>query len=356
MRLAVWALIASLTLAGLACQRRSLQEEDGGGGPGSIGLDGGGPRDGGGGPFATDGASPPVDGWSPPVNGVGNCGVMTTRLRYIPRDMLIVQDRAIAGDQAAGWRDLLSAMAGHVSANVATVSWGLYVFPKDGPACDAATVTTAPDLPITSDMVPHLIAHLAEGGTGGDGTPTAAAIAAGAAYLRTLPNEKLRTLLLLTDGAPSCAGTIGALSDDAVQAQIDAVAAIAAANAEGLQTLVVAPSTATDVGVLNALALAGGQPREGDLRFYTESTVQELFAASNHRACTIALANPPPVPRDVSVLLNGVGVPRDSLRMNGWEYADPPRMAIQLYGMWCQMLNTTVRQEITIVYGCPLLD
>ena len=141
------------------------------------------------------------------------------------------------------------------------------MFPKDGPACGASTVTAGADLGFGSNSTFHLIAHVVAAGVDGNGTPTAAAIGAGAAYLHTVMDQSPKFMMLVTDGAPTCAGTIGApLSDDAAMAQADAVAAIAAARAEGFPTIVVAPSTTTaagDVAALNALAQAGGIPAPG---------------------------------------------------------------------------------------------
>ena len=191
----------------------------------------------------------------------------TIAANHLPTEILLVLDRSIAGDQT-GWRNLISAVVNQIGANGARYDWGLYMFPKDGPACGAATVTAGADLGFGSDDSFHLIAHVVAAGVAGNGTPTAAAIGAGAAYLHTVVDQSPKFMMLVTDGAPTCAGTIGApLSDDAAMAQADAVAAIAAAAAEGFPTVVVAPSTTTaagDVAALNALALAGGYARQGD--------------------------------------------------------------------------------------------
>jgi hypothetical protein len=351
MRVASWALVV---LAGLACSRRSLQEEDGGG-PGSIGLDaatdGGGVADAGA-PFGLDASGSRVDAWSPPLDGGRICNLHTIRGHKVPTDILVVRDRSIGGDPAS-WNALLSTLAGQITATDAWADWGLYVFPKNGPACDASTVTAAPDLPFVGATA-HLIAHLVEPGSEGNGTPTAAAIASAAAYLRTFSDDKLRFLLLLTDGAPTCAGTNGALSDDAVLAQLDAMTAIAAAQADGFRTIVAAPSTATDVAALNALAEVGGSARQGDVRFFTESTLREALFST--RFCKVSLGNAPPAPDDVTVYLDHAVVPRDRSRLDGWEYTDTSHLAIQLYGGSCDTVATAPSYELTVVYGCPTFD
>src|SRR6185295_16575619 len=135
--------------------------------------------------------------------------------------------------------------------------------------------STAIDLPPMPDAATHVIAHLVTAVTGSGGTPTAAAIDVAAAAMRSRTTVNPKFLMLVTDGAPTCAGRTAPLSADATRAQADAVAAIAAAQAAGLPTFVVAPSTATDVAALNALAVAGGYARPGDVRFQTETTILE---------------------------------------------------------------------------------
>jgi hypothetical protein len=350
MRIAVWALA---TLAGTACVRRSLQE-DAGGGAGSIGLDAAGDV------RAIDGGPGPIDALHPRLDaGVAgpdaNCGVSTVRGRFLPMDMLVVLDRSVPEDQTT-WRDVLQALVGQISATDWN-NWGLQVFPKEGPACGASTVTAGADLPVMSGAAFHLTAHIAAAGGTGNGTPTAAAISAGASYLRTLVDDNTRSMLLVTDGAPTCAGKSGALSDDAVMAQLDAMTAIASARAEGFRTIVVAPSTTADVSALNALAQAGGYARQGDVQFFTESTFREWFAGPELRACRFSLASQPPVPTDLTVILNGVVVPRDPSRVNGWEYTTQPYSAVELHGAWCDRVTGSQTYEVTVYFGCaPLLD
>jgi len=354
MRIGVWALV---TVAGVACARRSLQGDDGG--IGSIG------RDAAGGTTLNDGSlggidplPPNVDASSPPeVDGGRLCGESMISGGRVATDMLLLLDRSIQGDQT-GWRNLVATVVNQINARGAEFDWGLYIFPKDGPACGAATVTAGADLPFRSGNPTHLIAHAVAAGVDGNGTPTAAAIGAGAAYLHTLTDPIPRFMMLVTDGAPTCAGTIGApLSDDAAMAQADAIAAITAAKMEGFPTVVVAPSTTTaagDVASLNALAQAGGYPRQGDIKFFTESTLAELFPPPAGGSCIFALASPPPVPDKVSVTLNGVSVPRDPGHMSGWDYANVNRTTFALFGTWCSMVLESRSFEIRVTYGCPI--
>jgi len=355
MRIATWALV---TLASVACARRSLQDEAGAPGTGTIGLDASADairNDGGLGGIDT--LPPTIDASSPPVDGQRLCGMSTIVGDRVTTEILLVLDRSIAGDQT-GWRNLISAVVDQINATGARFDWGLYTFPKNGPACGAATVTAGADLGFSSGSTFHLVAHVVEAGVDGSGTPTAAAIRAGVDYLHTVVDQSPKFMMLVTDGAPTCAGTIGApLSDDAAMAQADAVAAIAAAQSEGFFTIVVAPSTTTaagDVAALNALAEAGGYPRQSDLKFRTESTLAELFSQTPAESCTFALPGPPPVPDGVRVTINGVGIPRDTRHMSGWDYTDGTRTAFNLYGTWCSMVYDSRSFEIVVTYACPI--
>ena len=94
----------------------------------------------------------------------------------------------IAGDPT-GWRNLDLDGLQPDQRERRRVRLGSLPFPKDGPACGAATVTAGADLGFGSGAASHLAAHVVEAGIDGNGTPTAAAIGAGAAYLRTVTDQ-----------------------------------------------------------------------------------------------------------------------------------------------------------------------
>ena len=327
MRVAALALIA---LAGLACSRRTLQA-DGGDGPGSITLDGG--------PSATD----------------GGCGMSTITGGYLPIDIVVLVDQSVSGDRSK-WMELQSLLTSQMVGSGNRFDWGLYAFPEAGPACGAGTVTADVDVPVTPFNAEAVAAAIGATNQTGQGSPTAVAIAAGAAHLRTLPDDHPKFLMLVTDGAPSCAGSIGALAADAARAQAEALAAIADALAREMPTIVVGPSTtaASEVGALNALAEAGGFAYgQGDIKFLTEKNLFELFIpAGDGRSCLFPLQSPPPAADAVTVTLNGSSVPRDRTRVNGWEYSNEVPTAIELYGGWCDSVVASRSFEIVVLYGC----
>ena len=129
----------------------------------------------------------------------------------------MVLDRAISIEPDR-WTSFLSAVAAMITRNGSTVDWGLYAFPTAGAVCSAATVGAAIDVVPAPDDATHVVAHIAAAGTFTGGTPTAAAIDVAAAYMVSRATVNPKFLLLVTDGAPNCAGKMGSLTADPVQA------------------------------------------------------------------------------------------------------------------------------------------
>jgi hypothetical protein len=335
-------------LAGIACRRSALQED--GGGTGSVGFDAASPGD-----AASLEAAGPVDVRLPTEDA--NCGKVGVTGSVVPPEILIVLDRSVSVDQTR-WNDLLSALVAVIGANAASIDWGLYAFPKNGPACGPGTVTTAIDVEVAPGSSAHVIAHLAAAGTGASATPIAAAVETATAYMlsRTSPYPKF--LLLVTDGAPTCAGSIDALTADPTRANADAVAAVTAAANAGVRTFVMAPSSTagSDREALDALAEAGRYPQSPPgPKFATETTAHTWIqpSASGNR-CTVSIGiNPPPVPDVVTVVLNGVTVPRDRSHMAGWDYADAGMTYIIMYGSACEQLLASRSWSVAVYFGCP---
>ena len=101
----------------------------------------------------------------------------------------------------------------------------------------------------------------------GSSTPTRLAESAAAAYLLGSPDISPKYLLLVTDGVPNCMpGNADRAADDSV----GAVAAVTAAAAEGIPTMVVGVATSglPVEQTLNEMAVAGGSPRAGSPSYY----------------------------------------------------------------------------------------
>ena len=214
------------------------------------------------------------------------CGVSNVAGGWLPFDFLVLLNRSPSGDPSA-WARLLDTLTQQMAAG--RTDWGLYTFPKLGPACAAATVPPDVDLPVFPDNQQAVAAAIEAIVSGGEGMPTAAAIDVGAAHLRTLRADEPKFLLLVTDRPPTCARESATSSGprNPAQAQADAVAAITRAAAGKIATIVLAPSTtaAGNAAALDALAEAGGYPRSmGTHRFHDETTLAELFVPPGSRA------------------------------------------------------------------------
>jgi len=346
MRIAAWALV---TLAGVACSRRSLQGDDGGGGP--IAFDAAGDAVG-----SADGGVGLPDGTVPIPDAT--CGVLTMRSEKLPIDMLLVVDRSMEGDPAA-WNELVATLASLTTARNDGFAWALKLFPEDGPGCGAGSVTNEIDVPFTFRNAATINAALSVATPTHDGTPTAAAIEAGRAYLQSVGDINPKYLMLVTDGAPTCAGTAGAPVNDAAQALADAVAAAAANLAAGTPTFVVGVgvTTARDVDALNKLARAGGYPRANPIEFFPAASVDELILAltpSSSYTCTLSLAKAPPNTEVVTVTVNGAVFFRDVTHQNGWDYTDSTRSTLTLYGSACELIPNSWVLEVQIAFACTL--
>ena len=335
MRIAALALIA---LTDLSCARRTLQAEDGGG---ALPTDGG--------PGLPDVMAPTPD---------ASCGVLTLRSERLPIDMLLIVDRAVEGDPAE-WNELVAALASLTNARNYEFAWSLKLFPEDGPGCGAGSVTNEIDVPFTFRNAATINAALSVATPTHDGTPTAAAIEAGRAYLQSVGDMNPKYMMLVTDGAPTCAGTAGAPVNDPARAVDDAVAVAAANLAAGTPMAVmgVGATTARDVDALNKLARAGGLSRANPIAFYPTSSVDELIQAltpSSSYTCIFSLAKAPPEAEVVTVTVNGAVFLRDTTRQSGWDYIDSTRSALSLYGPACDLIPSSWELVVEIAFACPL--
>jgi len=349
-----WGVLAA-ALAGLGCPR-SLQRDDGG--PGVIGVDGAVAETISGDARIADTAAP-FDTRIPV--GVERCGPATTyRGQKIPIDMLLVVDRSVA--DPATWNQLRSALA-DLTRTLDTVDqyrWGLKLFPEDGPACGAGTATDKIDVPIGDGDSSRLNAALAAATPTGNGTPTAAALTAANAYLASLPDDRAKYLMLVTDGAPSCAGTVETRTSDAVQAEADAIAAIDPEVLGTFPAFVVGAgvTAARDVSALNLLAEAGRLARPQPMEFYPSSDLTELRTVLTPMwdySCTFAMPETPPGATQVVVTLNDVAVPRDDARQNGWAYTDDSHAWFSFYGAPCVHLRSSQEAVVQITFLCLFL-
>ena len=210
------------------------------------------------------------------------------------------------------------------------------------------------EVPINDDAQPVVVA-VASGmpAQSGAGTPTSAAIAAAAGYLKNLATPNPKYIVLATDGLPTCPQSDHGL---AVQNTLNE---LSAASGAGFPSFVIGIATAdTDAElVLGQMAVAGGRPRTGMPAYYPVGDRQSLVSALGQitrsvETCTFPLDRQAPSPEDVAVNVDGMRIMRDTTRTNGWDYG-PGNRVVNLYGAACDKVKSGSVLSLEIIFGCP---
>jgi hypothetical protein len=242
----------------------------------------------------------------------------------------------------------------------AGVAWGMKLFPEgeDTEACEPATITDTIHVPIAPSNAPAVVGAIGATEPEGDGTPTGDAVRAATRYLAGLQTQNNHYIVLATDGDPSCSPS----GDDGDDARTYAVAAVTEAARQGFPVFVVGVATTKDSATeaLNDMAVAGGMPRPDPnplaTRYYLANTQADLVQAlraitSAVASCVFPLSKPPPVPNNIGIKVDGVLVPRDGARQNGWEYSGTGFGALEVYGPACEQIQASAR-DVQVIYAC----
>jgi hypothetical protein len=303
------------------------------------------------------------------------CGsVDSVSVKPIPADVLILLDASTGMNDDAGgatcsggcgaasrWAAAVAAIERVVADTDATVNWGLQIFPDSSDACAVPGTPTVPVGPAHAAAIAAAIAARTSpngGVTAGGNAPLRGAEGAAVAYLSTLVDPGTKLILLATAGAPSCPP---GSSDPGTEDAKGAVDAITTAAQSGFATTVLGIATAggpTDA-TLNALAIAGGTPRTGPPRYTPVADAAELTAPSNTLLriappCSFAIPAPPTSdtsPWQIRVTVDGVAIPRDTSRLDGWDY-DGGVTSLTIYGPTCTDLMTTPPHTVSIKFLC----
>jgi hypothetical protein len=296
-----------------------------------------------------------------------NCGVITSQTTRQPVDVLLVLDRSGSMDYSIGqdcycssavakfgsvcsdttgcttrWDAVKPAVTTTLSSS-SYVNWGLKFFPSAG-ANTNCTESSTMEVPVAPDSTAAVDSQV-NNATFDYSTPTAAAISAATAYLKTLADGNKKFILLATDGEPNCGGNPANVNTDDLGG---ATSVAAAAFAAGFQVYVI--GIGPNLNNLSQLALAGGTPD-----FYPVSSPQDLVAALSSisklvGSCSFKSNQPPPDPNNVAVYVNGPRVTQDA--NNGWTFGSNSQ-EIVLTGDYCTQTSTGNQVDVQILFGCP---
>ena len=303
----------------------------------------------------------------PPVpTADANCGMLTQETTRQPVDVLLVLDRSSSMDWSLDQDCYCTATAGSpgtlctnttnctsrwnaikpaVTTTLSTssyVNWGLKFFGSASlPTCGlSTTMEVKVDEPNSASLVQSEIdkAKLSLG------TPTAAAINAATAYLKTVSDSNKKFILVATDGEPNCGGNPANINTDDVAG---ASSAAAAANTAGFPVYVV--GIGPTVANLTQLAQSGGTKY-----FYPVSSPQQLVDALSSiskkvGSCSFQAANEPPDSNNIAVYVNKQQVAKDP--NNGWTFGSTTT-EIKLTGSFCDDITAGKDTDVQILFGC----
>jgi len=249
---------------------------------------------------------------------------------------------------ASKWVTMTGALNSSVMATAATVNYGLKFFPTDS-ACGVTDGIAVPIAAYNAGPMNSAIAMTTPGGF----TPTATALASAGRYLMGLTRPNPRFVLLATDGEPTCGAGGGNTGSDA-QAAIAAVTSLAAA---GIPVYVIGIATQGMAdATLNAMATAGGRPRNANPTYYPVQTATDLTAALSAiggqiASCTFTVKAPdaPADPGNVAVKANGMTVPKSAT--DGWQFG-PNMTSIEITGTWCAKIQSGAITDIQAIFAC----
>ena len=298
-----------------------------------------------------------------------NCGQTSVSVMPVPPDILIVQDKSLSMsmDPSGGncaptapagcskWAQVSAAMDTVVMATQGTVNWGLIFFGSD----NMCGVNTTPIVSIAPNNYTAVSAAYA-GNQPSSYTPTESAVDAAAAYMKTVPDQNPKYLLLATDGIPNCKPGDRTVTDDDSPG---ATTAVMNASAAGFPTFVVGIGDTMGDATLNMFAMAGGEPQTGSADgnlFYEVNSTSDLVAAltkivGQATSCSFPLTGVSGDLEKVAVSAkdasgNTIEIMQDAV--NGWSYTDPTKTAIILNGDACNNLKSVTYTGFQFIYTC----
>lgn len=202
------------------------------------------------------------------------------------------------------------------------------------------------------------------------GTPLAAALMAAVNAQKSSTNDGIKSVVLLTDGAPTSCETDTDPGANDIQRVVDA-AQLGMTGTQKIRTYVLGimdGAKGARADLLSKVAVAGGTARYSGCSttnscFYPVdvSTFATTLASSLERIarqstdCTFNLPAETSDVEKIDVSLTRTGGPqmlqRDKTRRQGWDVLDGGKQ-IKLYGEACRVLEEDAKAKVEIVVGC----
>lgn len=191
------------------------------------------------------------------------------------------------------------------------------------------------------------------------GTPTSEAVRLAAQFL-TQRRSVASTIVLATDGAPNCNGDLDSdtCTCTAAQAQgcfgangdysclddnrtIETIRTIAQDQKVPVYVIGIGSTERPEfLQVLDDMAVAGGRPRPTTPRHYNAQSEADLTSAlgtirDTVSKCTYLTPSAPNDPDKITVQIDGVFVPRDQSKQDGWDWIDQSLGELAFFGDAC---------------------
>jgi hypothetical protein len=341
----------ALWLGAAACDSDSNGNGDGGDDPdGTTHVDG---QDGNSGGDNQGGDGSGADGQM--SDGFPICGTFALEASSVPPNMLLVVDKSgsmddptSAGSNRSKMDDLKDAVDTLLSSGDGTIRFGWMAFPNDD-SCAPGRVSVQ----IGDDTVSTIQGRLLMLSSNG-GTPTGTSLAAADSYLAGLADTLHRSfVVLITDGMPTCPNGDGRNPNEADnQLARDAVTSL---RGHGFDTFVIGLGSNlndTNPDLLNDMAVAGGWPQDGNVKYFQANSLAQLNAVlaqigGQVIGCNLALNQVPEYPNYLFVFFDGVAVPRDG----NWTY-NAGSNTIEFTGSFCDQLRDGSVGKVDVLMGC----
>jgi hypothetical protein len=308
------------------------------------------------------------DGPTPCVPGKFDFELATAQLMFV-LDRSGSMAFSIAGldpvppGQLSRWETLREALSQTILGFDQQLAMGAKFFPEViadqfAPADEACRVDTGVGIPPLRGNANDILSTFDTTEPRG-GTPTSEAVRLAALYLadrRTLA----RTMILATDGAPNCNPDLEAKTCTCTTRANDCASVPDGEYSclDDIRTVQVIsdifqnrkiPVFVIGIGgterpdflqVLDAMAVAGGRPRNGTPRHYNVQTAQEMkdaFASirDSIAKCTYLTPSAPTDPNAITVEIDGKSIARDPSHQNGWDWVDQVFGELAFFGPAC---------------------